>query len=190
MEIGVHSALVGQLLHSTRTSKGVSLRDISENSGVDIKNLHQYENGVVSPTIEKLMRLLPYYGLRPDAFWRKLYSPNNIKAYLRKYIYSNHLNWSYEDLSDNELIGKIILYGSSSHISLLLRSYERQTIIDCWMSQYSAQPQFESQNIYITMMLFPKSDPYIKFNQLQNEYRTSQQGDARSYEALISETRS
>lgn len=57
---GVHP--FGETLQELRMSKGLSIKDLSELSGLTCASISRYENGLRSPTIETYNKILTALG--------------------------------------------------------------------------------------------------------------------------------
>jgi transcriptional regulator with XRE-family HTH domain len=56
---------IAEMLKAARERKGLSGRAIARLSGKPNSYIHKVESGQVSPTVETLAELCPYYGLEP-----------------------------------------------------------------------------------------------------------------------------
>ncbi len=61
-------SMFAETLKRLRTDSGLSLRELSAAVGISHNNLSCYENGVVAPTLEMVVKLSRYFDLPVDSF--------------------------------------------------------------------------------------------------------------------------
>ncbi|MGD9157168.1 MAG: helix-turn-helix transcriptional regulator [Desulfobacteraceae bacterium] len=65
-----------EILKSSRIDSGLSLRAVEAKTGISNAYISQIENGLVKePSFFKMLRLLPLYGIRPEALGNKAQEP-------------------------------------------------------------------------------------------------------------------
>ena len=61
-------SVFAETVKKLRTESGLSLRELSAAVGISHNNLSCYENGVVAPTLEMVVKLAKYFDLPVDSF--------------------------------------------------------------------------------------------------------------------------
>lgn len=171
---------VGRYIEALITEGGLKQYDIAKAIGVHRQLLSLIILGKRELSIQMALKLESFFNL-PEGKLLKIQIDNSILNYknkLKEHLVNELIEanafWSYENVSTNnipedELIEKTLVYLDLKDISILFELYKRESVRKVWMENMVIRGDYLfNLNVMIAMFYFDIRDPEIYLKRAEN----------------------